>query len=168
MQEITRDSNGWPDGAITEHLWRWPCLPSPISVCIKPWLILHYFFCFRSATLAQLGDWTKLSSKQRPLGHMHGWLQRWSWVSSAIERSTMAMNGRDCDISTHDAMRFTVVMLKCDWYCLFSGSRSNSLNSCKFPGRFPYGLETRLSQSWKGSRMRLVYLREEIKVCVLC
>ena len=30
--------------------------------------------------------------------------------SSAIERPTIAMNGFDCDVSTHDAMQFTVVM----------------------------------------------------------
>ena len=33
-----------------------------------------------------------------------------STYTSAIERSTIVMNGRDCDVSTHDAIRFTVVM----------------------------------------------------------
>ena len=40
-----------------------------------------------------------------------------SAYSSAIERLTIAMNGHDCDVSTHDAIRFTVVIdniLKCD------------------------------------------------------
>ena len=38
-------------------------------------------------------------------------------------------------------------ILKSDRYCQLFGSRSNSLNSCKFPGCFSYGLETRLTQS---------------------
>ena len=33
-----------------------------------------------------------------------------STYTSAIERSTIVMNGRDCDVSTHDAIWFTVVM----------------------------------------------------------
>jgi len=35
-------------------------------------------------------------------------------------------------------------VLKFDWYCQLSGSGSNSLNSRKLPGRFSYGLGTRL------------------------
>jgi len=35
-------------------------------------------------------------------------------------------------------------VLKFDWYCQLSGSGSNSLNSRKLPGRFFYGLGTRL------------------------
>ena len=30
--------------------------------------------------------------------------------NSAIERSTVAMNGCDCDVSTHDAIGFSIVM----------------------------------------------------------
>ena len=33
-----------------------------------------------------------------------------SAYTSAIERSAIVMNGRDCDVSTHDAIWFTVVM----------------------------------------------------------
>ena len=33
-----------------------------------------------------------------------------STYTSAIERSTIVVNGHDCDVSTHDAIRFTVVM----------------------------------------------------------
>ena len=35
-------------------------------------------------------------------------------------------------------------ILKLDWCCQLSGSRSNSLNSWKLPGHFSYGLGTRL------------------------
>ena len=35
-------------------------------------------------------------------------------------------------------------VLKFDWYCQISGSRSNSLNLWKLPGHFSYGLGTRL------------------------
>jgi len=38
-------------------------------------------------------------------------------------------------------------ILKFDWYCQLSGSRSNSLNSCKLPGHFSYDLGTRLTSS---------------------
>jgi len=38
-------------------------------------------------------------------------------------------------------------IIKFDLYCQLSGSRSNSLNSWKLPGHFPYGLGTRLSTS---------------------
>ena len=37
--------------------------------------------------------------------------------------------------------------MKFDWYCQLSGSRSNSLNLQKLPGRFSYGLGTRLPHS---------------------
>ena len=33
-----------------------------------------------------------------------------STYNSVIERSTIVRNGCDCDVSTHDAIRFTVVM----------------------------------------------------------
>ena len=35
-------------------------------------------------------------------------------------------------------------VLKCDWYCQFSGSGSNSLKSRKLPGHFSYDMGTRL------------------------
>ena len=38
-------------------------------------------------------------------------------------------------------------ILKFDWHCQLSGSRSNSLNSQKLPGRFSYGLGMRLPHS---------------------
>ena len=60
-----------------------------------------------------------------------------SAYSSAIERSTIVMNGRDCDVSMQcDLLLSCDSILKSDRYCQLSGSRSNSLNSCKFPGRF--------------------------------
>jgi len=40
-------------------------------------------------------------------------------------------------------------ILKFDWYCQLSGSKSNSLNSRKSPGRFSYGLGTRLGRPRK-------------------
>jgi len=39
--------------------------------------------------------------------------------------------------------------LKFDCYCQISGSGSSSLNSCKLPGCFSYGLGTRLVISLK-------------------
>ena len=38
-------------------------------------------------------------------------------------------------------------VLKFDWYCQFSGSGSNSLNSRKLPGGFCHGLGTRLART---------------------
>jgi len=35
-------------------------------------------------------------------------------------------------------------ILKFDWYCQLSGGGSNNVNSWKLPGRFLYGLRTRL------------------------
>ena len=121
----------------------------PAQSHIRVYKALADLTLFLLLQICDLGSARRLDQtvKQTTAIGTYAWMAPEVRVSSAIERSTMAMNGRDCDISTHDAMRFTVVMLKCDWYCLFSGSRSNSLNSCKFPGRFPYGLETRLSQS---------------------
>ena len=49
-----------------------------------------------------------------------------------------------------NALRNWVLLLSCDyvlkfdWCCQLSGSGSNSLNSRKLPGRFSYGLGTRL------------------------
>ena len=68
--------------------------------------------------------------------------------TSAIEWSLLKWNGHDCDGSMH--YTYWVLLLSCDyvlkfdWYCQLSGSRSNSLNSWKFPGRFSYGLGMRL------------------------
>jgi len=52
-------------------------------------------------------------------------------------------NGYDCTFSTCDKIEF-YYDLKFDWYCQHSSSRSNSLNSCKLPGRFSYSLGMRL------------------------
>ena len=41
-------------------------------------------------------------------------------------------------------------VLKFDWYCQLSGSGSDSLNSRKLPGRFSYGLGTRLALNLQG------------------
>ena len=38
-------------------------------------------------------------------------------------------------------------ILKFDWYCQLSGSGSNHLNLWKLPGRFSYGLGTRLKST---------------------
>ena len=51
-----------------------------------------------------------------------------SAYSSVIEQSTIAMNGRDCDVSTHDAMRLLLScdsILKSDRYCQLSAHGSN-------------------------------------------
>ena len=57
--------------------------------------------------------------------------------TSAIERSTIVMNGRDCDVSTHDTIRvYCCHVMKSDWVFQLSGRESNSLNSLKLPGRF--------------------------------
>ena len=58
-----------------------------------------------------------------------------SAYTSAIERSLLKWNGRDCDGSMHYAIEFLLLscdyVLKFDWYCQLSGSGSNSLNSRK-------------------------------------
>ena len=58
-----------------------------------------------------------------------------SAYSSAIERSTIAMNG------------VTVT---------FQHMMQYDLNSCKFPGRFPYGLEARLTQSGMKGKQEVI------------
>ena len=53
-----------------------------------------------------------------------------------------------------NALRNWVLLLPCDyilkfdWYCQLSGSKSNSLNSRKLQGCFSYGLGTRLVNIW--------------------
>ena len=67
--------------------------------------------------------------------------------TSAIKRSTIVMNGGDSKFQ--HMTQFGLLLscdnvLKSDWYCQFSGSGSNSLNSHKLPGHFYYGLGMRL------------------------
>ena len=62
-----------------------------------------------------------------------------STYTNTIERSTIVMNGRDCDVSMHDAIRFTVVMWQRSEIRLGLPTlwqRNNSLNLRKLPGRF--------------------------------
>ena len=86
----------------------------------------------------------------------------WSEIESFEQRSsckapTLARslsNGRDCDGSMHYITQLGLLLscdyvLKFDWYCQLSGSGSNSLNSRKLPGRFSYGLGTRLTRMLK-------------------
>jgi len=70
-----------------------------------------------------------------------------SAYTSAIERSLLKWNGRDCNALCNWALLLSCdYVLKFDWYCQLSGSGSDSLNSRKLPGRFSYGLGTRLSR----------------------
>jgi len=64
-------------------------------------------------------------------------------------------------------------VLKFDWYCQLSGSRSNSLNSRKLPGHFSYGLGTMLGLFNYSvlSQYRLtgaIYRRSSATTIVLC
>ena len=61
-----------------------------------PFLLVEATVCAGSATEDKLKTKTKVVVQ--------------SAYTSAVERSTIVMNGRDCDVSTHDAIRFTVVM----------------------------------------------------------
>ena len=58
--------------------------------------------------------------------------QKSSCRALAIQRSTIVMNGRDCD----DLLLSCDSELKSDWDFQLSGSGSNSLNWRKLPGRF--------------------------------
>jgi len=84
----------------------------------------------------------------------------WSEIKSFEQRSSckaptlmwllLKWNGHDCDGSMHYAI--WVLLLSCDYvlkfelYCQLSGSGSNSLNLRKLPGRYFYGLGTRLDK----------------------
>ena len=67
-----------------------------------------------------------------------------STYTSGIARLLLKWNGCDWRFN---ALHNCVLLLSCDyvlkfdWYCQLSGSRSNSLNSRKLPGRFSYGLQ---------------------------
>ena len=66
-------------------------------------------------------------------------VQKLSCRAPTLARSTIVMNGRDHDVSTHDAICLLLSCdsdLKSDWVFQLSGSGSNSLNSPKLPGRF--------------------------------
>ena len=70
------------------------------------------------------------------VGHI---LQR-SAYNSVIEQS-IVMNGHDCNVSTNDAVGFTIIMWQCYeiWLVLptfWQLSGSNSLNLHKLPGQF--------------------------------
>ena len=63
-----------------------------------------------------------------------------SACSSIIKWSLLQWNGCDFHVSTHDTIRPRLPVLshdnilKFDWYCQLSGSRSNSMNLRKLPG----------------------------------
>jgi len=74
-----------------------------------------------------------------------------SAYTSMIEQMLLKWNGRDCDGSMHYTIGFYcchVTVCSEIWLVLLSGSGSNSLKSWKFPGRFSYGLGTRLVTKW--------------------
>ena len=58
--------------------------------------------------------------------------------TSAIERLTIVMNGRDCLMMQFGLLFSCDSVLKFDWFCQLSDSGSNSLNSHKLPGPFSY------------------------------
>ena len=68
----------------------------------------------------------------------------WQWQFNAWHNWALLL---PCDV------------LKIDWYCQLSGSRSNSLSLWKLPGHFSYGLEMRLLTFWK--KLRRFYCVDE-------